>query len=161
MHGHQGQGQDEFVLQQFMQIGARLQGQYVVFAVLVQPRRFIVATHEAQSAVDGQGLDAGLQAALALQHHLRLRLQLQPQFGLATRHRACRSQGPPLHGRRQSVARQGVQAVEQARETGLRPFTPQLCSLAAEQGQVQPLRVESPFLGGHGQQAGRPMARRH
>lgn len=81
MHGHQGHSHQKLVFQQVQQIGPGLQGQHILFAIIVFGLGHGLVGHESEPAVHLQGRDHSPQTTLTTQWHSGTRLQMHPHGG--------------------------------------------------------------------------------
>ncbi len=157
VHGHQGQRQDELVLDDLDQAGPRLQREQVFLAVVVLRLRRGLVGHEAEPAVHLDGGLHGAQAALAGQGHAGLGAQVQPGLRRAAgRPGAHLALGAPSHTLLGVSGR--MQIAREAPEIRERRITIESGARLGEAQRVQALRIENGRggLAGHRGILGRP-----
>jgi hypothetical protein len=139
----QRQGEQQFVLDQRLQIDRRLQSEHVFVAFDVERRGSVFALDEEEPAIDDERNVDRLQAALAL--HRKYGLGCERKGRLRTGAMKFGSRTLDIPGDWRSARhRFGTGGRRQANESGQLPLATQRCVLGREGPHVEPSWIETP-----------------
>ena len=145
---HQGQREEQLVLDEIGQVERRRQRQDVVFAFGIERLRRVFALDEEDAPLGVQRNAHRLQAALALERHLRVGAERQRRL-------RARAAYPPGDFARGGAVLRPQRGRNQAGQAIGRPGISELAAYCSERGDVETMRVEITWRGGHRPSLGR------